>query len=311
MKKLTVGIATAAVIAATALSFTACGKTQLRVIDINLTAESYGYCVAEGNSSVMAQVNSLIDSLCGSKAFQPDGTASQASGMSYDFDGDGENETVTFKTIYDAVKDGTARDIGAVATEIPSDKTRSQCLVVATNAEFEPFEYKSGANFAGIDMWVAKLLAERMGRTLVVKDMRFESVVTSVGSGETDIGMAGLTINASRKQNINFSKPYYVSAQRVAVSADEKAFDNCQTEEDVCNVIKGMKNVKAGGATGQTGYMFLAGNAEFEFEGFSNIETLSYDNIGAAVMDCANGKIKFVVGDMDTLISAVSSINNR
>ena len=50
------------------------------------------------------------------------------------------------------------------------DATKDQ-LVVATNAQFEPFEYKKGDNFYGIDMEIAKLFADYLGKELVIKDM--------------------------------------------------------------------------------------------------------------------------------------------
>lgn len=50
-------------------------------------------------------------------------------------------------------------------------------MVVATNAAFEPFEYTKGEDYYGIDMEIAKLLADELGKELVIENMDFDAVV--------------------------------------------------------------------------------------------------------------------------------------
>jgi polar amino acid transport system substrate-binding protein len=45
--------------------------------------------------------------------------------------------------------------------------------------------------------------------------------------------MAGLTVNETRKQSVNFTDSYYNAAQMLIVPANETAFDNCKTDADV------------------------------------------------------------------------------
>lgn len=72
-------------------------------------------------------------------------------------------------------------------------------LVVATNIDFAPFEYYNGNKIAGIDIEIAQLIADEMGKTLVVEHMDFDAVVTSVQNiDKYDIGMAALTISTDR-----------------------------------------------------------------------------------------------------------------
>lgn len=312
MKK-TLRALTAAVIAVVAaLSMTACSTLKkVKVIDITLTGEQYGYCVSKSNTTIMTSVNDLLEKLCGSSAYNPEAPDFEAEGIQYDFDGDGTPEKVTFKTIYDAVTGGTARDVGEVPASVPSGKTESECLIVATNAEFEPFEYKNGSKYAGIDMWIAKILADTMDKTLVIKNIDFEVVITEVEQGNAHIGMAGLTINHGREQVVTFSRGYYLTTQRIAVHEGETAFDSCATEADVRAVIEGMGKVNAGAATGQTGYFYITGSTDFDFPGFPKVNAKSYSTIGLAVKDLSNGKLKFVVGDKDTLVSSVDAINKQ
>lgn len=314
MKKLLVGLATTALVAATALSLTACGNKpqKVKVIDVKLTGESYGYCVKDAESDTLTQANELITALCGASTngYDIENPNVVGEGYQYDLNGDGTAETVTFKTLYDMQEAGTLGSFDA-AIDIPSGKTKADCLVVATNAEFPPFEYFDGNKFAGIDMWIAKMLAAKMEKTLVIKHMDFDVVITNVENGNTDIGMAGLTINPERAENVTFSKGYYYTSQRIAVAKGETAFDNCTTEAQVRAVIEGMGKVTAGAATGQTGYYYLAGSTGFGFTGFSKVTVKNYDSIGLAMNNLSNGKVKFVVGDRDTITDCVEEINSR
>lgn len=314
MKKFLIAAVSALTIAATALSLSACGSTakKLKVLNVTLTGEQYGYCVNKSDTTILTEVNGLIGKLCGNGAYDPENTSAfSAEGIQYDFDGDGTSETVTFKTIYDAVTNDTASDIGEVPSSVPAGKTANDCLIVATNAEFEPFEYKNGSKYAGIDMWIAKILADTLNKTLVIKDMEFDVVITDVESGASHIGMAGLTINHGREQLVTFSKGYFLTTQSIAVAEDETAFDNCTTEAQVRAVIESMGNVDAGAASGQTGYFYIKGSTDFEFAGFANVNAKDYDSIGLAEQNLSNGKLKFVVGDKDPLTSAVNEINSH
>lgn len=105
-------------------------------------------------------------------------------------------------------------------------------LVVATNIDFAPFEYYNGNKIAGIDIEIAQLIANEMGKTLVVEHMDFDAVVTSVQTKDIyDIGMAALTISEDRAEMVNFTKPYFDTTQVVVVKADDTTFDACSDKD--------------------------------------------------------------------------------
>ena len=94
-------------------------------------------------------------------------------------------------------------------------------------------------NIVGIDMDIAQLIATVLNLELVIKDMEFDAVVTSVGKHGVDIAMAGLSVTASRKQSVNFSTSYYEGAYQVLiVMKDNTDFDNCTTKEQVEEILK-------------------------------------------------------------------------
>ena len=88
-------------------------------------------------------------------------------------------------------------------------------------------------------MEIAKLLADELGMELVIEDMDFDAVVTSVGKNNVDLAMAGLTVTASREQSVTFSDAYYEGAYQVLlVKKDNTEFDACKTKEDVEAILK-------------------------------------------------------------------------
>ena len=110
-------------------------------------------------------------------------------------------------------------------------------LVVATNAEFAPWEYKEGNQYYGIDMEIAQLIATELGLELVIDDMDFDMVVGAVGKQGVDIAMSGITITAERMDVINFSTPYYTESIVTVCKADDDSLGSCGTVVDILNEI--------------------------------------------------------------------------
>lgn len=288
MKKFLTVLGAAALAVTMAVSLAACSKgDKVKIIDISLSQEQYGIAIKKGDTAMKEAIDGVLEQLTGD-GVQVNGT------------------TVTFDSLYEA--EMTSEEPISIGTVKTASTNRANELVVATNAEFAPFEYRVGDSFGGIDMQVAKILAAELNKELVILHMEFDAVVTSVGVS-ADIGIAGLTINEERKQSVDFSIPYYDTTQQIAVAADDTRFDECKTEEDVVNVLKSLTGVQAGAAKAQTGYYYLIGNESFEFEGYPNINTKIYSTIALAVQDLANGKIELVCGDKDTLTAAVNAIN--
>jgi len=257
------------------------GGSQVKVIDIQLTQEDYAFGVDKSNTELLEQVNEFIVEI------NEDGTFEEILNKYF---GDGEPEGVT-------------------SAEVDSSKDQ---LVIATNAAFEPFEYTKGDKFYGIDMEIAKLLADKLGKELVISNMDFDAVVLSVGEGKADIAMAGLTITEDRKESVNFSNPYYNASQKVVVLESDTRFDECKTVEDVEAVLKGLDtSTKVGVQTGTTGQFYLEGDEDWGFEGF-DVEVVGYKSGSLAVQDMINGNIDIVVIDeapAEAIVEAINAFN--
>ena len=266
-------------------SLAACGdnttnepKEVVKIIDINLTEEEYAFGVDKNQPELLEDVNEFTDKI------MADGTFDEICNKYF---GDG---TPT------AVKS---------AEEDPSKDQ----LVVATNAAFAPFEYMEGDSYYGIDMEIAALLAEELGKELVINNMKFDSVCLSVGEHKCDIAMAGLTVNEKRQEVVNFSKSYYNAYQKLIVKADDTTFDACTDAASVDAILNASEGAKTVGyQNGTTADFYVNGDADWGFDGL-NVQAKGYDNGALAVQDLINGNIDYVMIDADPATRIVENYN--
>ena len=180
----------------------------IKMIDVALTGvEYFGMAVDSNQVTLLQNVNSFF--------------------------ADKANEINAIQTKYLTGDEENYEGIPATVTVANATET----LKVATNAEYAPFEFKQGELFYGIDMEVAKLLAEYLGMNLQIVDMPFESVVSSIGQDDFDIAIAALTITSDREANINFTDAYYTNSQVILCLEDNKALDNAGVLMDVLAVL--------------------------------------------------------------------------
>ena len=107
----------------------------------------------------------------------------------------------------------TAETTGSEASSDAAGGT----LVMATNAEFPPYEYYEGENVVGIDADMAKAICDKMGYDLKIDDMAFESILAAVSSGKAEFGAAGMTVTDERKESVDFTDTYANASQVVIV----------------------------------------------------------------------------------------------
>ena len=288
MKKLT----SVLLVAACALSLVACGGSgdkkdsskggssskTAKVIDIDLTSEEYAFGVDKTQPELLEKTNAFIEKIKG------DGTLDKICDKYF---GSGEPEAVESAKL---------------------DSSKDQ-LVVATNAAFEPFEYTKGDSYYGIDMEIAKLLADELGKELVIENMDFDAVCLSVSQQKCDIAMAGLTINEEREEYVTFTDSYYSASQRLIVPSDNTTFDDCKSADDVAALLaKTEKSDKIGVQAGTTGQYYVEGSEDWDFPGLP-AECVTYKSGSLAVQDMLNGNITYVINDAAPASAITESIN--
>ena len=90
-------------------------------------------------------------------------------------------------------------------------------LVLATEAGFAPYEYYEDGEIVGVDIEIARIIADRLNKKLVIKDVSFDFLINEVKSGKADFAAAGISITDERKKEVDFTKEYAISNQVVVV----------------------------------------------------------------------------------------------
>ena len=159
-------------------------------------------------------------------------------------------------------------------------------LHMATNAAFPPYEMTDDSGgFEGIDVEIAEKIAAKLGLELVVDDMDFSSVLTSVQGGKADIAMAGLTVTPDRQKNVDFTDSYATGVQVVIVPEDS----------DIMTIDDLAKDKMIGTQEGTTGFIYCSDTPENG--GFGEDHVIAYTNGATAIQALLAGKVNAVVID--------------
>lgn len=81
--------------------------------------------------------------------------------------------------------------------------TDEKILRVGTNANFPPFEtIDNKGELAGFDIDLARALGKKLGAKVEFKEFDFDALILALDKGQIDLIMSGLSITASRQQEI-------------------------------------------------------------------------------------------------------------
>lgn len=188
-------------------------------------------------------------------------------------------------------------------------------LVIATNAEFEPFEYfdKDGETIIGWDMDIARELARLLGVKVDIQHMEFDSVLSAVSTGRAHIAMAGISINPTRDETVDFSENVFDSTQMIIVRSDnmdiQDAFD--------------LEGKVVGGQNGTVGLQLaqMSEDWAYDFDDEGNVlldspilgkpaKAKGFQSGALAVTDLINGKLDAVILDKYPAEAIVSKAEN-
>lgn len=157
-------------------------------------------------------------------------------------------------------------------------------LHMSTNASFPPYEMiKDDGSFEGIDVEVADAIAKKLGLELVVDDMDFTAALTAAQNGQSDIVMAGVTVNDERKKVLDFTDSYATGEQVVIVpEGSDVTMDNLGEKMIGCQ-------------KGTTGYIYASDTPENG--GYGEDHVTGYDNGAMAVEALKGGQVDCVIID--------------
>ena len=144
--------------------------------------------------------------------------------------------------------------IVAVSGVFLANNIKISDYIVETNAFFAPFEFYEGREIVGVDVEIINRVAEKMDKVISVKNVEFDVIIDNVEAGKiADAGAAGLTITPAREAKVNFSIPYYTSAQYIIYS--KKMPVELRDGHFTWEMLAGKT---LGSQMGSTGYLFTA-----------------------------------------------------
>lgn len=161
-------------------------NSDLKILDFDLATDVYAIAVKKGNTELLNSINKTIA----------------------DMKADGR---------YEALINAFMPADGNVKIPEVEKKTGNGTVRMGTNAAFFPFEYTEGSEVVGFDATMAQYIANDYGKNLEIQDMAFDGLIAALQSDAIDFIAAGMTATEERRQNVDFSEPYFSSKQVVIV----------------------------------------------------------------------------------------------
>ena len=223
----------------------------LKILSDTFDPEEYAICIAKDNTDLTDSFNKAIEEL------EKDGTIDSII-SNYIGDEAGKHPYETPE-----------------GTEYPNGT-----LTMATNAQFEPYEYYDGDKIVGIDVDIAQAIADELGMELEIEDIAFDSIIPEIVSGKADMALAGMTVTEDRKASVDFSDTYATASQMIIVKEDSEIAG----PDD-------LKGVTVGVQLGTTGDIYVSDleadgtTVERYNKGFEAVQALSQGKIDAVVID--------------------------
>lgn len=198
----------------------------------------------------------------------------------------GSKPAETTAAATEAAAEAEAEATEAESTEAAEEsKAAGGTLVMATNAEFPPYEFHDGGEIVGIDVEISKAIAAEMGMDFEIEDIAFDSIIPEIQSGKADFGAAGMTVTEDRKQSVDFSDPYATATQVIIVKEDNTEIN---TPDDLTGKTVGVQ-------LGTTGDIYASDIEDATIEqynkGFEAVQALTQNKVDAVVIDGEPAKV--------------------
>lgn len=173
------------------------------------------------------------------------------------------------------------------------DIMASKVLRCGTFADVPPFAAPDPTTreMVGFDVDMCKAIAERLGVTAEIRPLSVEARVPEVKLGGVDIVVANLAYTLSRAEQIQFSDPYYLAKEMLAVKADDPG----TTKAD-------FKGKRLASTKGSTSEMSIKMN---------EAEPLTFQDTGSAFMAVQQGKARGMVANTMTITKLVNESKQR
>ena len=172
-------------------------------------------------------------------------------------------------------------------------------ITVYTESGFAPFEFLSGDDIIGVDIAIMSEVAERLGKSIEISDVLFDTIPTCVSTATGDaVGAAGLTINDERKLTVDFSSVYY-SSTLVIVSLKDSGYTKLA---DLSGLKVGVQEGTSGDliatdADSAAGYSYVNADEQEVTIKVDLADVVKYKQYSLAFEDLKNGRIDAILMD--------------
>ena len=108
---------------------------------------------------------------------------------------------------------------GAILATTTSSQAAEKTYTIGTDITYAPFDFQgSNGKYTGIDIDLIKAIAKEENIKIQLKPVGFNAAVQAVEANQMDGVIAGMTITSERKQQFDFSDPYYYAGEVMAVA---------------------------------------------------------------------------------------------
>ena len=128
---------------------------------------------------------------------------------------DSSNDQQQEETTPDTTAESNEFRVGMECAYAPNNWQESE----ATDSNV-PVENVAGAYAEGYDVQIAKIIAENLGKDLVIVKLSWDGLIDALNQGQIDAIIAGMMDTAERRESINFSEPYRETTYGLMVLAD-------------------------------------------------------------------------------------------
>ncbi|WP_223589500.1 basic amino acid ABC transporter substrate-binding protein [Neobacillus bataviensis] len=170
---------------------------------------------------------------------------------------------------------GTSKTTGGSGSD---DKT----LKVVTDAAYAPFEYLDKGKVVGFDVDFMNAVAKEAGIKIKIENVGWDPLFVELDKKTADIGMSAITINDERKQSYDFTRPYFLSTNKILVPKDSDIKSGAD--------LKNNKTIAVQNAT--TGQEAVEG-----LLGKNNEKIKKFENNNLAIQELKSGGADAVVAD--------------
>lgn len=102
------------------------------------------------------------------------------------------------------------------------EPTASKTLKVGTDASYAPFGFQDEKtkDYIGFDIDLIKAVAKQAGFDVEINNLNFDGLIPALQTGNLDIAISDMTIDADRSQKVGFSQSYYKAGLGIVVRAN-------------------------------------------------------------------------------------------